>query len=149
MVNSVERKLRLGVLFLIAPSNVTTQSVFKPLGCWKDTRSRAIPTLEGKDARLKGRATSRDYSIDLCYQSAKARGYHIFAVQNGGCFGMTGTTRYQKYGKVTTCKYGKGGSWSNDVYQIGGKLLLASHSGLIKNHAFNHYQKLTFFDHCV
>ena len=96
---------------------------YKALGCWKDTGSRAIPTLEGKDTRLKGGYTSRDYAIDLCYQSAKAKGYHIFAVQNGGwCAGMKGSTRYQKYGKATNCKYGKGGSWANDVYLIGGKI---------------------------
>ena len=98
---------------------------YRALGCWKDTANRAVPTLEGKDARLKGSYSSRDYAIDLCYQTAKAKGYHIFAVQNGGwCAGMRGSTRYQKYGKATNCKYGKGGSWANDVYQIGGKQMI-------------------------
>ena len=49
----------------------------------------------------------------------------MFAVQNGGwCAGMRGTTRYQKYGKATNCKNGKGGSWANDVYSIGGKSII-------------------------
>ena len=105
----------------ISGSSLPTKPIFyKSLGCWKDTGNRAVPTLEGKDKRLSGSYSSRDYAIDLCYQSAKARGYHIFAVQNNGwCAGMRGTTRYQKYGKVTNCKNGKGGSWANDVYQIG------------------------------
>ena len=98
------------------------QPPYQSLGCWKDTENSAVPTLEGKDARLKGSFSSRDYAIDLCYQSAKAKGYQIFAVQNGGwCGGMKGGTRYQKYGKANNCKYGKGGSSANNVYQIGGK----------------------------
>ena len=96
-------------------------TLYKSLGCWKDTGNRAIPTLEGVAARLKGSSSSRDFAIDLCYQAAKARGYHIFALQNGACYGMSRSERYQKYGKATNCKYGKGGSWANDVYQIGGK----------------------------
>ena len=96
-------------------------TLYKSLGCWRDTGNRAIPTLEGKAARLKGSASTREFAIDLCYQAAKARGYHIFAVQSGACYGMRGSVRYQKYGKSTNCKHGKGGSWANDVYQIGGK----------------------------
>ena len=38
------------------------------------------------------------------------------------CMGMRGSLRYQKYGKATTCKNGKGYSaYANDVYSIGGK----------------------------
>ena len=71
---------------------------------------------------MKGSYSSRDYAIDLCYQTAKAKGFHIFAVQNGGwCAGMRGGTSYQKYGKATNCRNGKGGAWANDVYQIGGR----------------------------
>ena len=96
--------------------------LFIHVGCWKDKSSRAIPTLEGKNARLKGSYTSRDYAIHLCYQSAKEKGFHIFAVQAGGwCAGMKGSNRYMKYGKATNCKNGKGGSYANDVYRIGGK----------------------------
>ena len=95
---------------------------FKHVGCWKVTTRHAIPTLEGKDVRLQGNYRTREYAIDLCYKAAKARGYHIFALQNGGwCAGMKGSTRYQKYGKSSNCKNGRGGYWANDVYQIGGK----------------------------
>ena len=69
--------------------------------------TRAIPTLEGKDARLIESASSRDYAIDLCYKSAKARGYYIFAIQNGICFGMRGSTRYKNMGKSQRAKMGK------------------------------------------
>ena len=96
--------------------------LFNHLGCWKDSVRHALPTLEGKDSRLRGNYRTRDYAIDLCYQSAKARGFHIFAIQNGGrCAGMKGSTRYQKYGKSSDCDNGKGGRWANDVYQIGGR----------------------------
>ena len=95
-------------------------SLYKSLGCWKDTGSRAVPTLEGKDARLTGSSSSRDYAIHLCYEAAEAKGYHVFVVQNGWCGGMRGSERYQKFGKSTNCRNGKGGSWANDVYQIGG-----------------------------
>ena len=65
------------------------------------------------------------HAIDLCYKAAKARDYHIFALQNGGwCAGMEGSIRYQKYGKSSNCKNGRGGLWANDVYQVGGKFLI-------------------------
>ena len=83
---------------------------------------RAIPILEKKDDRLVGNVGTREYAIHLCYKSAEAKGYHIFALQSGGyCYGMRGTTRYKKYGKSDKCKDGKGGSLANDVYQIGGE----------------------------
>ena len=101
-------------------------TLFKSLGCWRDTGNRAVPTLEGKAARLKGSGSTRDFAIDLCYQAAKARGFHIFALQSGACYGMSRSERYQKYGNNTkNCKYGKGGSWANDVYQIGGNYLFS------------------------
>ena len=96
---------------------------YRSVGCWKDTGNRAIPTLEGKDpVRLKGSYQRRPDAVKMCYEAAKARGYHVFAVQNGGwCAGMRGSTRYQKYGKASNCRNGKGGAWANDVYLIGGK----------------------------
>ena len=94
------------------------------MGCWKDKSARAIPSLEGTDQRLKVSYSSRDYAVHTCYQVAKSRGFHIFAVQNSGmCMGMRGSMRYKKYGKATTCRDGEGNSWANDVYSIGGKSL--------------------------
>ena len=51
------------------------------------------------------------------------------------CLGMRGTLRYQKYGRASTCKDGKGYSSSaSDVYQIGGKYFIqgegAGNSGI-------------------
>ena len=97
---------------------------YKNVGCWKDTGNRAIPTLEGYDAGLKGAYSTRPFAIDLCYKAASARGYKIFAVQHGGwCAGMGRSERYKKYGKSDKCVNGKGGPFANDVYQIGGKKL--------------------------
>ena len=43
----------------------------------------------------------------------------IFALQNGGqCFADDNLYGYQRYGKSTSCKKGKGGPSANDVYEI-------------------------------
>ena len=97
--------------------------LYNYLGCWKESSSyKAVPSLEGTNSLLKDSYSSRDYAIYLCYLTAKARGFHIFALNyNGMCMGMRGSQRYQKYGKATTCKNGKGYSaYANDVYSIGG-----------------------------
>ena len=55
----------------------------------------------------------------MCYQVAKERKLAVFAVQNGGwCAGASDLKGYDKYGKATNCKDGKGGPSTNDVYQI-------------------------------
>ena len=94
---------------------------YKHLGCWKDTGNRALPTLEGKDPiRLTGSYTSRKEAIQRCYEAAIARRYVVFGVQHGGWCAGTSTPgdSYKKYGVATNCANGKGGSWSNDVYEI-------------------------------
>ena len=107
--------------------------LYSYLGCWMDSSSsRAIPSLEGTDLRLRGTYSSRDYAIYLCYQVAKSRGFHVFALQYSGmCMGMRGSMRYQKYGKATTCKDGEGARYANDVYRIGGKNLDSDYLFLI------------------
>ncbi|XP_019614540.1 PREDICTED: uncharacterized protein LOC109462428 isoform X1 [Branchiostoma belcheri] len=93
------------------------------LGCWKDTGNRAIPTIEGSDARLDGSYGARRDAINKCYQAAKSRGYTYFALQNGGWCATSATAgkTYQKYGPSTTCRTdGEGGPWGNQVYQIPG-----------------------------
>ena len=112
-------------LSLDTPSPPIIQpKLYSYLGCWKDTSAKAVPSLEGTNLLLKDSYSSRDYAIHLCYLTAKARGFHIFALQyNGLCMGMRGSLRYQKYGKATTCKNGKGYSaYANDVYRIGGMI---------------------------
>ena len=86
--------------------------------------------LEGKDDRLDDTyykpnpfqvpAKNRDNAIQTCYEVARDRGLQYFAVNNNGwCAGSTSAEiRYKAYGKVKTCKDGKGGQWSNDVYFI-------------------------------
>ncbi|XP_078614388.1 uncharacterized protein LOC144883667 [Branchiostoma floridae x Branchiostoma japonicum] len=92
------------------------------LGCWADTSDRAIPMLEGTDARLDGdNYQSRENPIEKCYQVALSRGFPMFAVQNGGqCFGSAdGLNTYDRYGPSTTCASdGEGGPRGNEVYRI-------------------------------
>ena len=92
---------------------------FTSLGCWKDTRNRAIPHLERTDPGITGNYQKRKDAITKCMQVAKERGMAIFAVQNGGrCAGDNVLSGYKKYGRASNCKDGKGGSWANDVYRI-------------------------------
>ncbi|CAH1257629.1 MUC5AC [Branchiostoma lanceolatum] len=97
---------------------------YKSLGCWIDTADRAIDTLEGTDHLLdQFNYHKRPNAIHRCYQVALSRGFTVFAVQNGGqCFSSkTAQDTYWKYGRSLSCGYdGKGGPWSNQVYQIVG-----------------------------
>ena len=65
---------------------------------------------------------------------------------NGMCLGMRGTLRYQKYGRASTCKDGKGYSSSaSDVYQIGGKCFIQGEgSGNSRIRAFSWKKLLEF-----
>nr|CAB3262235.1 uncharacterized protein LOC100178911 [Phallusia mammillata] len=56
------------------------------LSCWVDTVNRAIPTLEGLDPVLDGSYVSRQDAIAKCVQAAHARGYDVFALQDGGWY---------------------------------------------------------------
>jgi len=91
------------------------------IGCYKDTASRAIPTLEGKDSILDGSYQHRVSPIAKCAVAAMKRGYHMFAVQNGGqCFSSaTAPLTFNRYGESTACwNGGEGGPWANEVYFI-------------------------------
>ncbi|CAH1240008.1 SVEP1 [Branchiostoma lanceolatum] len=97
------------------------QGKYRSLGCWKDTGNRAIPPLEGKDPRLDNQYRRRHNPIEKCYQVAKDRGYHVFAIQHGGWCASSATARdtYQKYGPSNNCEAdGEGGGWANQVYEI-------------------------------
>ena len=96
---------------------------YRSVGCWKDTATRAIPSLEGKDTKLDLSYTARKDAIRKCYEAAKQRGYKYFAVQNGGwCAGSANAENtYKKYGASSACRAdGEGGPWANQVYRIGG-----------------------------
>ena len=103
-------------------------SGYETIGCYKDTASRAIKTLEGTDAILDGSYGSRKDPIEKCAVAAMRKGYNVFAVQNGGWCAASATApqTFDKYGKSTACKGdGEGGGWANQVYVIKGKRQLS------------------------
>lgn len=91
--------------------------------------SPAIETLEGQDSILDGNYTTRSHSITKCYRAAKKRGFHIFAVQDGGrcASNASAANTFDKYGNSSDCESdGKGGSLANQVYYITGKRMVFS-----------------------
>ena len=80
------------------------------LGCYKDTRNRAMPVSLPRGSNL----------LQDCKQAAAFRGYTVFGIQNGvECWsGPNAPSTYSKYGSSTACSNGLGGPWANDVYQI-------------------------------
>jgi len=93
----------------------------KALGCWKDSSPRAIPLLEGKSTILDGSYTVRENPLAKCNDAAAAKGYTIFAVQDGGaCLSSSDAkAKYKTYGKSTACNAnGNGGAMANNVYEI-------------------------------
>lgn len=48
---------------------------YASLGCWKDTESFAVGTLEGSDALLQGLYVTREKPIDTCAQVARKHDY--------------------------------------------------------------------------
>ena len=51
------------------------------LGCWKDKRNRAIPTLEGQDPILGGKYQNRLDAWFKCATASHRRGFTVFALQ--------------------------------------------------------------------
>ena len=97
---------------------------YETIGCYRDTSTRAIPTLEGKDATLDGSYPSRANAIAKCAAAAMRAGYSMFAVQHSGWCAASATApqTFDKYGKSTTCNAdGEGGPWGNQVYIIKSK----------------------------
>ena len=105
-----------------------------PLGCFRDTAERTIPSLEGTHPILDGYFRSRENAVTKCYMADLNLGYKVFAVQNGGqCMGSpTAEMTYNRYGESAACldcsncwedvdcqaNCGKGGWYANSVYQI-------------------------------
>lgn len=100
---------------------------YESIGCFKDnTTSPAIETLEGKCDILDGNYSTRNDSIDKCFRAAEKRGFHIFAVQDGGrCQASASAIKtFHKYGHYQQCPpYGRRGKQINHVYYIKGKIL--------------------------
>ncbi|XP_013392548.1 uncharacterized protein LOC106160472 [Lingula anatina] len=94
---------------------------YHSIGCWTDTSTRAIATLEGVDSNLDGSYLTRSNPIYKCYLAAKSRGYTYFAVQHGGWCASAATAgdTYDKYGSSDGCNSdGEGGSLASEVYKI-------------------------------
>ena len=92
---------------------------YKSLGCWKDKPRRAIPQIDGSDARIRGNYRARKDAINKCFHVARERGNKIFAVQHQGwCAAAKNLKGYRRYGRAKNCKNGKGGGWANNVYLI-------------------------------
>ena len=95
------------------------------LGCWKDSRNRAIQPIEGAHYLLKDNYHSRTDAVNKCLKAALAFGYTVFAVQNGGWCASAEDAEdtYKKYGRSGGCGTdGEGGGWANEVYKIERKL---------------------------
>ena len=92
--------------------------------------SPAIETLERQDSILDGNYTTRNDPITKCYRAAKKRGFHVFAVQNGGrcASDASAANTFDKYGNSLDCYIdGKGGPLANQVYYIIGKRIVFSY----------------------
>ncbi|XP_048584322.1 uncharacterized protein LOC5520593 isoform X2 [Nematostella vectensis] len=88
---------------------------FWHVGCFKDTRTRALPF------RVISIASTEPDTIVRCANVTWTLGYDAFGVQNGGeCWtGVNASDTYDKYGVLdgASCgSGGKGGRWANDVY---------------------------------
>ncbi|XP_066925026.1 uncharacterized protein [Clytia hemisphaerica] len=106
------------VLYSVVLLVVKTENI-QDLGCWKDNNvKRALPILENNHPLLSDSYKKRTNPIIKCAQVANHKGFHIFALQNGGqCFGgPKGEKTFEMYGPSNLCRGGKGGHWSNNVY---------------------------------
>jgi len=89
---------------------------YKSIGCYKDTNTRAI----------SGPIVTYDIPnkniVKWCAQRARRLGHTCFSVQyNTMCFtSAKACSTYAKYGKVSGCRYGRGGIWLNSVYKLTG-----------------------------
>ena len=53
----------------------TANRWYASLGCWKDTESFAVATLEGSDSLLEGPYATREKPIDTCAKVARKHEY--------------------------------------------------------------------------
>jgi len=101
----------------------------RPLGCWAEApgaaeqqQARVVPALEGLDVRLDGAAyAERADAVQKCAEAAKARGFDVFVVQDGGWCGASADAphAYRRHGRSTACALdGKGGRNANAAYEL-------------------------------
>ena len=95
------------------------ESSYELLGCWNDGIPRTLASIDDIVSETYGHYKTRSQPIQNCFDVAKAEGYKIFALQDGGyCYGSIDDRFYKKYGASTKCSYGKGGPMANSVYRI-------------------------------
>ena len=90
-------------------------------GCWQDEYAqRALTDIDQDVVSLKkGHYKRREHPEQNCMEAAKARGFKVFALQDGGqCFGSADLNAYKRYGGSTQCSDGTGGPFANSVYEI-------------------------------
>ena len=105
--------------------NIKKGAPYVSRGCWKDDIPRAITDIDADIPSANGHYKRRQHPEQNCLDAAKARGYKIFALQDGGqCFGSDNLNSYKTYGGSTACSDGKGGPMANDVYEIRAGMLL-------------------------
>ncbi|XP_031554877.1 uncharacterized protein LOC116291804 isoform X2 [Actinia tenebrosa] len=99
---------------------VSPYDKFASLGCWRDTESFAIPSLEGTDPRLSESYRLRAKPIDTCASVAFKHGYKVFGIHRGGaCFsGPKADQTFNIFGESADCKSGRGGVGATDVYRL-------------------------------
>ncbi|XP_077978220.1 uncharacterized protein LOC144433736 [Glandiceps talaboti] len=120
-VNVCDERNPQGEIIEIQPISDDVNMVVEELGCWKDTRTRAIVTLEGTDDRLDGSYGDREKAFKKCAEAAIAEGYSIIALQNGGWCASSADAEqtYKMYGPSDACADdGEGGPWANQVYRV-------------------------------
>ena len=91
------------------------------LGCWTDTKNRAIQPIENIHPLLKDRYQSRNDAYDKCLKATLSFGYKVFALQDGGWCASASDAEdtYDKYGQSYGCGAdGEGGRAANQVYKI-------------------------------
>jgi len=94
-------------------------SEWEPLGCYKDSRDRAMP-------HYFKTVVTEDYKhlFEECRKEAERLGYDYFGVQYWKeCWGSNDAYKtYDKHGCQNNCKvqgnYGIGTHWSNFIYQL-------------------------------
>nr|XP_039253086.1 uncharacterized protein LOC120330271 [Styela clava] len=98
-------------------------------GCWADDAFRTIPTVESDGPEFMSEPImgnekaykKREDALGKCARYARSRGFRFFALQDGGycSASIDAENTYRRIGPSQKCRNdGKGGPWSNQVYEI-------------------------------
>ena len=67
--------MKLNPTFSLSRYFILANRWYASLGCWKDTESSSVSSLEGSDSLLQGSYLKRDKPIDTCAQVARKHDY--------------------------------------------------------------------------